>query len=503
MRWNKKSRRLFLQGAGTSLALPFLASLQPKDVEADPSTQKTFVGIGAWNGLFKMYGPESQLMPKTPESGSSLVGLTQVDVPGRHPIHHGDLSSIAQANGGQVSDIIDSSYNALLPKMLMMQGFDYIGLGYYHHSGQFGNWHRTADATEGNPDMATLDVVLAEWFASQGMPGDLVAYSASNRDESSGYGCSWKADGSYPTSMFHDPATLWTKYFENATIPTNIKELLVDRVYADYQSLQSNPRLGAEDRQRLNAHVEHIATTQQKVKQFSAVCQQLQPTVNPDDRSMVLQTMNDVIVGLIACGMCNSFMGWAQALVSEDPDQWHVWSHQGWDNDNGAIADSGSYDNMVEQTRGVMKDMCLDLASKLDALGLLDNCLIACIQEHNKRGHESWNVPAITFGSAGGAFKTGQYVDFRNIGDRDDLVFSRFGYPMNQLYANILLSMGMPAASFEALNRTRADGVGSPFKPGSGYGVNTIHPDSAFNMGEAYASWNGHDMSEWLPLLTG
>ncbi len=500
MKWNGKSRRFFLQGAaGALLALPFLESVRPREVKAAPPP-RSFIGIGAWNGLFRMYGPDSQLMPKTPEQNGSLVGLTKSNTD-RHAIHHGSLTALAAANDGRISDIIDESYTPYLQKMMMLQGLDYIGLGWYHHSGQFGNWHKTADETEGNPDMATLDVVLANYFASQGMPADLVAYSASAQDNN--YGCSFNADGSNTTSRFDNPATLWEKYFGNSQIPTSFKELLVDRVLEDYKALKNNKRLGSEDRHRVDAHVEHLAATEEKLKNLGAVCQQTQPVVDPGDRRAVIRSMNDVIVGLIACGMCNSFMGWAQALLSENPDSWHVWSHAGYANDTDEIADPDAYTSLVDQSRAVMSDMCLDLVQKLDALEQLDNCLVACIQEHNKRGHESWNVPVIMFGSAGGALKTDQYVDFRNIADRDDEVYSRFGYPMNQLYANILMSMGMPAAEFEALNKPRSDGAGSPFKAGSGYGVNAIHPDAAFDysLGGHYGSWTGHDMSDWLPQL--
>src|SRR5262249_38158361 len=156
------------------------------------------------------------------------------------------LTSFASQNGGQISDLIDSSFTPILSKMLMLQGFDYPTLVSHHHSCHFGNWHRTGAGDEGNPSMATIDIVLANYFASQGLPGELVTYTASYRDIQLGMALSWPEDGSYPTSTFYDPATLWTKYFENGTIPTNIKELLVDRVYEDYKSLQSNARLGAE-----------------------------------------------------------------------------------------------------------------------------------------------------------------------------------------------------------------------------------------------------------------
>jgi uncharacterized protein DUF1552 len=496
MKWNKASRRFFLQGAGAALALPVLASLLPQSAQAE-TAPKSFIGIGFWNGLYKMYGPESQLAPKTPENGGALVGFQQA-ASGHHTIHRIGLSEYASANGGQVSELIDAEFTPYLSKMLMMQGFDYTGLGYYHHSGMFGNWHQTADQSEGNPDMATLDVVIADFYAQMGYPKDLVAYSASWRDQD--WGCSFNADGTRTTSRFDNPATLWDKYFANAQIPMQLKELLVDRVMDDYKALKVNPRLAVEDRQRLEAHISHLAETEAKIKKFAAVCDQLRPDDSLTDRSLILHTMNNVIVGLISCGMCNVFMGWAQALINEDPDQWHVWSHQGYDNDTNTIADQYSYDSMIEQNRSVLKDMVLDLAKKLDDVEQLDNSLIVGIQEHNKRGHESWNVPAIMMGSAGGTFATDQYVDYRNIADRDDFEYSRFGFPMNQLYANVLRAMGMTPSQFEALNQSRADGS-MPFKANSGYGICQIHPDAEFNMGGHYQSWNGHDMSAWLPLI--
>jgi len=384
---------------------------------------------------------------------------------------------------------------------MMLQGFDYIGLGWYHHSGQFGNWHASADGSEGNPDMATLDNVVADWFGSQGYPNDVVTYSASWLDGD--WGCSFQADGTRTTAQFSDPGALWDKYFADAQIPTDFKTLLVDRVLEDYRALKQNPRLGAEDRVRVDNHIEHLAATEAKIKQIGAICDQLRPDSDIGDRALLLRTMNDVIVGLISCGMAHSFMGWAQALVSEDPNQWHVWSHAAYDGTTDSIADASAYESLVEHSRSVMKDMCLDLAKKLDAVEQLDNCVIACIQEHGKRGHESWNVPVITFGSAGGALKTDQYVDYRNVAERDDLEYTRFGFPMNQLYANLLMSMDMPPSAFEPLNKPRADGASSPFKPGSGYGVNAIHPDAAagYSLGGHYESWSGYDMSAWLPQV--
>ena len=503
MKWNRKSRRFFLQGAGAALALPMLRSLAPEEARAS-TEPKSFIGIGMWFGMFRMYGENSLLMPSTTENAGSLVGMEQLAIPGRHPIHHGSLTEWAQANGGFVSDLIDEKYSPYLDKMLMLQGLDYIALGEFHHSGQFGNWNMLAGSTPlGNPPMASLDVVLADYFKSLGLPGDTVAYTASWMDMQ--LGCSYFADGTPTTSRFMNPAALWDKYYADATLPTEYKTLLVDRVLGDYKALRSNPRLGGEDRHRLEAHISHLAATEAKLAKLSAVCAQLRPDESIVDRSLILRSMNDVIVGLIACGFCHSFMGWATGLLSKDGDEWHMWSHEGYSSDTDQVINAAYYDASVEQNRAMLNDMCLDLVGKLADNDLLDNCLVVAIQEHNKRGHQAWNVPVLTFGSAGGALRTNQYVDYRNIGERDDMSLSRFGFPINQLYATVLRAMGMPVSAFEALNKDRADGL-APFKANSGYGIPRLHPENGFGgvYGSGpghYGSWDGHDMSAFLPLL--
>jgi hypothetical protein len=491
-----------LQGAGATLALPILQSLMPRNARAEIAP-KSFIGIGAWNGQYVAYGPASLLMPATPEQGTSLVGLQQFA--GRHTIHHGSLTGYAAQNGNKISEIIDEEFTPYLGKMLMLQGFDIFALGAYHHSGQFGNWHSSvATQAEGNPDMATLDVVIADYYAKTGVTSELVTYSGSPTDMD---GCSFRADGGPSTSWVHNPAVLWDKYFANANIPSDFKELVVDRVLEDYKAVQNHPRLGADDRQRVEAHIAHLAETQQKIHKLAAVCNQLRPDEFITDRPLVIRTMNDVIVGLISCGLCHVFMGWGKAMLSEDPGMWHTWSHAGLDPNTMQIADANAYASMIEQNNQVMKNCCLDLVKKLEDLDQLDNSLVVCIQEHSMRGHETWNIPVIMFGSAGGAIQTDRYIDYRNIAERDDVAgYTRFGYPMNQLYATVLNAMGVPASEYEALNKPRPDNAGSPFKPGSGYGVNAIYPEMAVggpydSMGQHYAGWAGHDLSESLPLV--
>ena len=269
MKYSKTSRRFFLHGAGAALTLPVLASLTTSSADAQAAT-KSFIGIGAWNGLYKMYGPESQLMPKTPENGSTLVRLSRRPPP-RTTRSTTRRSPRWRANGGQISDIIDAEFTPYLGKMLMMQGFDYPALGYYHHSGQFGNWHQTAEQTEGNPDMATLDVVLSEYFAKVGLPGDMVAYSASWRDNQ--WGCSYRDRRRAHHQPLRQPAALWDKYFANAHDPDGAQGAARrSRARGLPSRCKNNPRLGSRGPARLDAHIEHLAATETEDQEVRARC---------------------------------------------------------------------------------------------------------------------------------------------------------------------------------------------------------------------------------------
>src|SRR5579862_4224995 len=100
MKWNSISRRHFLQGTGAALALPLLPSLLSKEARAQTApVQKSFIGIAAFNGLYRMIGPYSQLMPPLPYDITSTQGFTPLTPTGLHTIYSRPLSSFT--TGGQ------------------------------------------------------------------------------------------------------------------------------------------------------------------------------------------------------------------------------------------------------------------------------------------------------------------------------------------------------------------------------------------------------------------
>ncbi len=583
MKWDPITRRHFLQSSGKAiLLLPFLPSLVSKKIFAQEvaSPQKTFIGICAYNGLHKMYGPDSRLMPPTdpqysdPRQAStftSLPGYEALDLPNRHRIHYKSLEALRDENnaagrGRQISELIDTSFDPVLRKMALLQGFDYTCFQSYHHNGQFGNVASGAAAGLPWSKIATIDQVMAyssNFYRNSSLLGSSVSWGPASGDNTSGYESCFtftnpkdKINGGIQKSgsYYYSPATLWNAFF-GGTQASALKKSLIDQVLEDYKSLSSNRRLAAADKALINQQIDLLNDTQKKINALPPACAPGRPASSYTDKVALLKAFNDVIVALAACGLCHSFLGNPRSVLG-DGESWHTWSHQGYQNETcvdynsnntcdtdsskpefdrreqnnyytgdgkymlsdfgtlyqgnphySDIANQSAYDNLFAHNRVVYKDMGLDLAKKLDAIALadgktlLDSSLVAIIQEHSRRGHETWNIPIVTFGSAGDSFNTNRYIDFRNFKSGDDRIHTRKGFPINQLWANMLTGMGVPKEEFEPLNKYVSVGAdGNParwnFKPGSGYGLmqddNYAHYDQP--------GWQNIDLSGGLPF---
>ncbi|OQW47958.1 MAG: hypothetical protein A4S09_14265 [Proteobacteria bacterium SG_bin7] len=550
MKWNPMTRRHFLQGAGGAmLSLPFLPSLISNRVLAaalSTSQQKSFIGICNYSGLFRMYGPQSLLMPILPHDISNVAGFTRQSQSGKHTVSARPLSTLL--TNGKISQIIDTSYNPLLPKMQMIQGMDFLSI-FGHHGGHFGNT-ATSPGVTGLPPVASIDQVMAystNFYKNASLKGRSVVYTNTSdylglqpggMDVSS----TWAdpnnklSSAIVATPRYKSPAVLWDKFFGTVTPPTNLKKTLVDIVLADYNTVRNSRQIASEDKKVLDNHIALLQQTQQEVTQQTTVVNggirpsskapsgadwgnglYLTPQNTAADRIANLRAMNSVITSIIASGLCHSFLGNTYTFTSVNPGDWHAWGHEGYSNDTNTIANQSSYDKVVNENTILYREMALDLALKLDAVSqngktLLDNSLLTVVMEHSKRGHEAWNCNVISFGSAGGVLNTGQYLDYRNMASGDDLGYTRHGMPINQLWANYLLACDVPASEFEALNPVNTScPLFTINGRRTGYGVsyfNTVDGTSIMakpypyhQYGNGTQNWNGHDLSGWLPFI--
>jgi hypothetical protein len=132
---------------------------------------------------------------------------------------------------------------------------------------------------------------------------------------------------------------------------------------------------------------------------------------------------------------------------------------------------------LVEGLRNVFESVMLDLASKLDVddgtgSTYLDSTLIHWSQECGMDTHGSDSIPIVTMGGAGGYFKTGNFVDYRNqipaaLFKYQTNAFVRYrGLLYNRWMGNVLQAMGLRRSEYES--------GGIP-----GYGRNDIYTDFA------------------------
>lgn len=231
---------------------------------------------------------------------------------------------------------------------------------------------------------------------------------------------------------------------------------IIDIVLEDYRRLrQSNVRLSAADKQRLDDHVDRLAELERKVgaisPRTSGISCQAPPTristpckstvgFCSGDQRMFAEVYTDLLAASITCGLTRVgglFM--AAPFVNNFSGDWHQ-----------QVAHTHNQVLLAENNRNVFANATVALAKKLDieeANGrtFLDNTLIMSTNECGYDTHRGMGLPLVTFGSAGGFLKTGQLIDFR----KNSADARGHGITSNQWLAIVLQSMGLPRAEFE------------------------------------------------------
>lgn len=497
------NRRQFLVGAGGfTLALPFLGSLyreKAKAGDAPYAKNPRFVCFatqhgGIWASNF--FPADSTLT----ETGSVFSD---------HAYRHGPLTA-AQSNGrAAISPVLSAPSDRLtadiVSKMMVLRGLD-ITFYINHHTGGFlGNYARNdSEGSLGLEYIPTIDQVMAwsptfypdiDFIRERSIHvGNGMSWGYSNPSSQSG---SVQALPGAPSS-----SDLFNRIFIGGepTSADDSRTLVVDRVYEHYDAVRNgafgdSARLSAEDRRRLDDHMDRLAELQRRLTSggvAGAMCtSDLEPglsvgdghpgityeTRNVEATVEYYQTFNDVIAAAFICGTSRIATVYIGQHVSADPRSWHDQiAHRG------TLSTANPGEELPQTTlanaqRRVFEDVFLDLARKLnyeEANGVtyLDNSLLMFTQESGCVTHDADSMPLVTAGSAAGYFRTGRYYDYRNrastgfnytspayVGER------RPGLTYNQWLANVLQSMNVPPSQYE---RNGLAGYGLHFRGSPG-----------------------------------
>lgn len=466
----KKTRRQFLKRVGAvGIALPFLESLQPREVAAGGFVvPKRFVGLMTQHG-----GVWPQNMFPSMSTASNAVAM-----PCGWDAHWGELSTQVVDGDVQVSPFVRAPAaeltDAIVSKLMLIRGLDkpfWMG----HGSGAaLGNFHDSNYDADDDPDSLiarpTIDQVMA-WSPS--FYDDLSAttlrsiHMGSDWPANIAFGYTNPAEQSGPVieiPTIDSSIALFNQIFPGAGSVEEPRPLVVDQVMESYRSLKDGAfghasRLSAKDRQRLDDHMSRLDELERKLTALS--CSDLEvpseEALDAGSRRERWSMYNDVLAAAFICGAsrvatANANTHWYAGATDSD---WHQEVAHRADEPN-ALTEQGM---LLESHRNWFRHVLIDLANKLDieeadGRTYLDNSLLMYASESGSRTHTPNDHAVVTIGGAGGWLATGRVYDYRNRDDmsralEDDFLTVRPGVFYNQWLATALHAMGLPRDEWE------------------------------------------------------
>jgi hypothetical protein len=525
MKVDPMRRRMFLQGAGVLLALPFLPSLLARGVRAQSASQpKRFIAVKSYStqiirSWYPTYSGNGYTARAYDPGNGKLDGTTNLtqaltESSGRHSdgnqyfAKHAPLSDLAA--GGRFSEILGPWFDPYLSKMLLLRGLDFMPDTNHNQGGMLGNY-AAADVT--HPEVEawpTIDQVLA--YSDKIYPGGLSGTRSLHLSPGIANTFSFTnngGSGSVTQVQAHvDPRTAFNEAFNGFTAPTQMpagpdpNKKLVDRVLEDYRSVSMGPRISAHDKQALEQHMSFLSEIQTRLDRgpSTIACEAPdQPAavqangVGVDTLEQAYSLMVDVLVAAIRCdvtriGTLNVWKGIGRGIGSggsdlgyvhsglKDAQDWHERAHE-W-------STAGSRAQVVAINQWIGQEVFTRLLAGLDVeeadgKTFLDNSIVMWGNELGMN-HLNWSVPTLLVGSAGGRLNTGRYIDYidwnRNVKfhQEDGPVIE--GVPYNRMLVSLLQAFGLAPSDYE---RDGAPGYGSYATAGKTQQAHAIDYDAS------------------------
>jgi hypothetical protein len=459
-------RRQFLRGAGgAAMLLPFLPSLLPRSAWSQTVTPpKRFFYVGTEHGgasFANAYGTQGS------------VGATNVNLWAGNTAQYAPLQLTTNGGTNSLSPIFTASSTVLTPaivqKMNVIRGIDFANpVGHQDGAHLGNNAAQVGDRAMTLTPMVTIDQLMAyspNFYT--GDPGVRSINIGGPRCLSWTYTNPMARLGVQPLQRFGSALLLFNSIFGTGLqTPMSSRPPIIDHVLDNYKTLRnSNRRLSAADKLRLDDHVARLTLLQQRISGLMSPLGCTVPTAPADNAKLLDQLNNtglaldmqatyykvmaDVMLAAINCGATRIGIFHVWNAYSTYVGDWHQEiAHQ--DMSAGPQATlSASYQQVFEHVFMYLVNG-LDALKDADGSTVLDNSLIYWGHESGYSTHDPWCLPIIMAGKAGGYFKTGLFVDYRNqVPSSQNVVsdnpvpgnFSGLIYP--QFLATALYSMGI------------------------------------------------------------
>jgi hypothetical protein len=478
LKYDRLSRRLFLQGLGTTgtyiaLGLPLLPSLLPSEAAASATIiPPRFIGMSSQNGVplstdwFPTARPTAAELPMFPATGSGYYAALP------HSAWSGPV--VTNATTG-ISYYFDQKFHTYASRMNFLRGLDYAYTPNGNHVGGplLGNiLHSTANLSGFVNPYPTIDQIMA--YTSGFYPNDGVGYVRSLvLNPSNGQSMSWgfanpiqKSGGIVQLPAIYDPKAMFTKLFgSGGAVDPSKTTPFVDAVLAGFNRVRNGRAISNEDKHMLDAHFDLFSDLEKNLNAtppvVSASCSSpvapesriaLEQSASEVDIKKSYQLMNDMLVLGMKCQRTRVASYYIQTIPgfegaggsSFEQSKWHYASH---------ATTSTNPDEMVAgktACRSIYKwisdNILFDLVNKLDSIveangkTMLDNSLLQYSAAAMDEAHSHSSMPVLLFGSAGGALKTGLYCDYQN---RLETGAWKTGILFNQYLATAMQAVGL------------------------------------------------------------
>jgi hypothetical protein len=438
------TRRMFLRGLSTTLAIPFLPSLAPCRASAQAiEPQARFVFMGHY------YGRDiSVWYPKTEPTAMSPEG-----------VRYASLADMP----GEISHAFGSAFDPVRKKMSILRGLDSMDFDNAHQFSQ----PLTAGGTQGLPTFGySLDAILEESskFNRTLTKVGALRTSASTKENSLSFSFTSKSSYGQKIPTDWNPTTVYDKYFNAVTIEAAKgsiarKQAVSNRVFEDFKSVISNKRISHADQSRLDNYMTLLTSVEARLGLTLPACKS--PAFGElMSAESVHASMIDMEVAALACGLTNVVVHGINHF-SSDPaatdEAHHTAAHQNealGSNTEKDVSQHATYDRWV-MTR--VAEMLVKLDGTDDGNGktLLDNTFFLYGNTDARGYHVFYDMPVLVAGGQG-KLALGQYIDFR------PQPFTRVdpvnpdpvaGRPYNNLLVTLLKGLGLGEADYQKFNK--------------------------------------------------
>ncbi len=397
MKYCSVSRRMFLQGVGASLAIPFLPSLAlGQSVQESPF----FIMIATRESLDRF-----RTWPR-----NKSIAYDQVDADTK--IRR--LMDIATVEG-QLSEHLDASWNPYLDKMNLFTHLSLYSRSNLHSSIVMG----CADNRQEQNTFYSIDYLIQEHLKQQGYQSTMDHIVVNfNRTLFPDYTKSFWMGSSQEQNVPDNPRQLEQLIADamGNTVPVTPtqtpKQKIVDLVVQDFNRLMNNRNISSVDKNRLSDALDMW----NDIGNSSPVVQagECSMTANPNSTNLSVQQRYavDVLVASIACGLTRVVNHGIIPVGNDVGDTRyetevvnHEWAH------NGGPSSYGKFRSDIVKYYAEK----LSSVTGMDGKPLMESGALFWSQEYSGFGlHQHHGRTVLTLGNAGGRLKTGYQVNAGN-----------------------------------------------------------------------------------------